>query len=56
MNPNYVAVIKHDLDKLLNAGFIALVEEAGWLSPIVIVPKKITKSRLVWISSNSMLQ
>jgi hypothetical protein len=40
MNPNYVAIVKHHLDKLLSACFIALVEEAGWLSLIVIVPKK----------------
>jgi hypothetical protein len=40
MNPNYVAVVKQDLDKLLSADFIASVEEADWLSPIVIVLKK----------------
>jgi hypothetical protein len=40
MNPNYVVVVKQDLDKLLNVGFIVLMEEANWLSLIVIVPKK----------------
>jgi len=40
MNPNYVAMVKQDLDKLLTAGFIALVEETTWLLPIVVVPKK----------------
>jgi hypothetical protein len=39
MNPNYVAVIKQDLDKLLSVGFIAPVEEVNWLSSIVVVPK-----------------
>jgi hypothetical protein len=39
MNPNYVAMVEHDLDSLL-AGFITLVEEATWLSLIVMVPKK----------------
>jgi len=43
MNPNYAIVVKQDLDKLLNVGFIDLVEEASWLSPIVIVPKKNNK-------------
>jgi hypothetical protein len=38
MNPNYVVIIKHDIDKLL-VGFIQLVEKATWLSPIVVVPK-----------------
>jgi len=43
MNPNYAIVVKQELDKLLNVGFITLVEEASWLSPIVIVPKKNNK-------------
>jgi hypothetical protein len=40
MNPNNVPVVKHDLDKLLNASFIVPVEEANWLSPTIIVLKK----------------
>ncbi len=40
LNPNYVTTIKQDIDKLLTAGFIQSVEEATWLSPIVVVPKK----------------
>jgi hypothetical protein len=40
MNPNYATIVKQDLDKLLNVGFIALVEEVSWISPIVIVSKK----------------
>jgi hypothetical protein len=46
MNPNYVTIIKQDLDKLLNAGFIALVEEANWLSSIIIVSKNNGKFRI----------
>jgi len=38
LNHNYLA--KHDIDKLLVAGFVKLVEEVNWLSPIVVVPKK----------------
>jgi hypothetical protein len=37
MNPNYVVVVKHDLDKLLVVGFITLMEEATLLSLIVVV-------------------
>lgn len=46
MNPNYASIVKQDLDKLLQAKFIALVEDATWLSPIVIVPKKNGKLRI----------
>ena len=40
MNPNYASIVKQDIDKLMAAGFIIPVEEATWLSPIVVVPKK----------------
>jgi hypothetical protein len=39
LNPNYVAIVKQDIDKLLIDGFIKLVEEATWLSPMVVVLK-----------------
>jgi hypothetical protein len=29
MNPNYVAIVKQDLDKFLSTSFMALVEEAN---------------------------
>jgi hypothetical protein len=40
INPNYVVVVKHDINKMLATRFIQLVEEATWLSPLVVVPKK----------------
>jgi hypothetical protein len=46
LNLNYATTIKHDIDKLLVVGFIQLVEEATWLSPIVVIPKKIGKFRI----------
>jgi hypothetical protein len=46
MNPNYAAIIKQDLDKLLNVGFIAPAEEASWLLPIVIIPKNNDKLQI----------
>ncbi len=46
MNPNYVVVIKQDIDKLLVVGFIQPIKEATWLSPIVIVPKKNGKLKI----------
>jgi hypothetical protein len=40
MNLNYASIVKQDIDRLLEAGFIALVEEASWLSPIELGPKR----------------
>jgi hypothetical protein len=40
LNPNYVIAVKQDIDKLLASGFIEYVEEATWLSPVIVVPKK----------------
>jgi hypothetical protein len=45
LNPNYVTVVKQEIDKLLAIGFIEFVKEATWLSPIVIVPKKNDKMK-----------
>jgi hypothetical protein len=40
MTMHYANIIEHDVDKLFNASFSKFVEEATWLSPIVIVPNK----------------
>jgi hypothetical protein len=46
LNPNYATIVKQDIDKLLVASFIKHVEEATWLSPIVVVLKKNGKFRI----------
>jgi hypothetical protein len=46
LNPNYSTIVKQNIDKLLAISFIKFVEEAIWLSPIVIVPKKNGKLRI----------
>ncbi len=46
LNPNYATTVKQDIDKLLIVGFIEYVEEATWLSPIVLVPKKNGKLKI----------
>ena len=46
MNPNYASIVKQDIDKLLAAGFVEPVDNATWLSPIVVVPKKNGKLRI----------
>ncbi len=43
MNPNYVVVIKQDLDELLVVDFIESMEQAIWLSPIVVISNKNNK-------------
>jgi len=40
LNFNYAATMKQYIDKLLAIGFIQLIKEVTWLSPIVVVPKK----------------
>jgi hypothetical protein len=46
LNPNYVTIVKRDINKLLAAGFIQLIKEATWLSPIVVVLKKNGKLKI----------
>jgi hypothetical protein len=46
MKPNYVAMVKHGIDKLLVDGIIKLVKEAMRLPPIVVVPKKNGKLKI----------
>jgi hypothetical protein len=45
LNPIYVAIFKQDINKLLVVRFIQLMEEATWLSHIVVVPNKNGKLR-----------
>jgi hypothetical protein len=46
LNPNYAIAVKQDIDNLLVVGFIQFVEEATWLSPITVVPKKNGKLKI----------
>jgi hypothetical protein len=46
LNPNYATIIKQDIDKLLEVNFIKLVEEATWMSPIVVIAKKNGKLKI----------
>jgi len=40
MNPNYALRVREDLNKLLEARLIYLIENNQWLSPLVIVLEK----------------
>ena len=42
LNPRYKEKVKAELDLMLDAGIIELVEESEWINPIVIQDKKTT--------------
>ncbi len=46
LNPNYVVIVKLDIDKLLTIGFIKHIGKVTWLSPILVVLKKNEKLRI----------
>jgi len=39
LNPKYKAKVREELDKMLAAGIIELVEESDWVSPMVVQEK-----------------
>jgi hypothetical protein len=43
LNPKYSLLVKEEIEKLLEIGFIYPVPYSKWVSPIVIVPKKMAK-------------
>jgi hypothetical protein len=45
-NPKYTIMVKEELDKLLEAGFIRLVETTEWVSLVVLALKKNGKLRV----------
>ena len=46
MNPNLRDIVKEEIQKLLEAGFIYSISDSEWVSPFVIVPKKNGKWRV----------
>lgn len=40
LNPKYSLKVKEEIDRLLESGFIYPVNNSEWVSPIVVVPKK----------------
>ncbi len=40
LNPNCVTIVEQDLNKMLTIRFIQYIKEPTWLSPIVVLPKK----------------
>jgi len=46
MNPAMKDIVKQELQKLLDVGFIYPISYSEWVSPLVIVPKKNGKWRI----------
>ena len=46
LNPKYKEKMKIELDRMMEAGIIELVEESEWISPMVVQDKKIGE---IWI-------
>jgi hypothetical protein len=42
MNPTLKDIVKEEIQKLLNVGFIYPVSESKWVSPLIVVPEKMT--------------
>ena len=41
LNPKYSFMVKEEIDRLSEAGFIYPVNNSKWVSPIVAIPKKV---------------
>jgi hypothetical protein len=54
LNPKVKEKVKREIDKMLTAGLIFLVEEAEWVSPIVIQRKKGTEDIWVYVDYRSL--
>jgi len=46
MNPALKYIVKEELQKLLDTGFIYPISDSEWVSPLVLVPKKNRKWRI----------
>jgi hypothetical protein len=43
MNPTLKDIVKEEIQKLLNVRFIYPISDNKWVSPLVVVPKKVTE-------------
>jgi hypothetical protein len=42
MNPTLKDIVKEEIQKLLNVRFIYPIFDSKWVSPLVVIPKKVT--------------
>jgi hypothetical protein len=54
LNPRVIEKVKKEIDKMLEAGLIFVVEEAEWVSPIVTQSKKDTEDIRVCVDYISL--
>jgi len=53
MNPSLKDIVKEELQKVLTTGFIYPISDSKWVSPLVVVPKKVIgKWHIVLILGN----
>ena len=55
-HPDKQKVIRDEIDKLLESGFIREVAYSDWLTNVVVVPKKEGKWRFVWTTPTSIMR
>jgi hypothetical protein len=49
MNPTIKEIVKKEIQKLLNIGFIYPMSDSKWVSPLVVVPKKVTGKWIICV-------
>jgi hypothetical protein len=49
MNPTLKYIVKEEIQKLLNVGFIYPISDSKWVSPLVLVPNKMTEKWIICV-------
>ena len=49
MSPNLRYIVKEEIQKILEVGFIYPISDSEWVSPLVIVPKIMGNGESMWI-------
>jgi hypothetical protein len=52
MNLALQEIVKTELHKLLDVDFIYPISDSKWVSPLVIIPKRMGNGEFVWIIGN----
>jgi hypothetical protein len=48
MNPTLKDIVKEEIQKLLNVGFIYPISDSKWVSPLVVIAKKVTGKWIIF--------
>jgi hypothetical protein len=49
MNPTLKDIVKEEIQNLLNVRFIYPISDSKWVSPLVVVPKKVTEKWRIFV-------